>query len=116
MRRFAVQRLYFAAPRHALPRLVPALPRPSLALPPPGAVLLRQGLALLGPEPAFLRPGLALPCQGPALTRQDHAFPRLGPLASSRALLHDRRNIRKSLLVINLTLCGLSVLHYYIID
>ena len=41
MRRFALQRLYFAAPTHALPRLVSTLPRPSLALLPPGSLLLR---------------------------------------------------------------------------
>jgi len=110
-------------PGPPLPLPVCTLPRPSFALPPPGSALLRPSLALLGPEPALLRPGLALPCQGPALpcqglalTRQGSAFARLGPLASSRALLHDRRNIWKSLLVSNLTLCGLSVLDYYMID
>ena len=38
---FASPRLCFATPSHALPRLVPTLPRPSLALPPPGSFLLR---------------------------------------------------------------------------
>ena len=110
-------------PGPPLPLPVCTLPRPSFALPPPGSALLRPGLALLGPGPALLRPGPALPCQGPALPcqcpalmRQGPAFPRLGVLASSRALLHDRRNIWKSLLGNNLTLCGLSVLRYYMID
>ena len=85
--------------------------------------LLRPSLALLGSEPALLRPGLALLCQGPALpcqglalTLQGSAFARLGPLASSRALLHDRRNFRKSRLVSNLILCSLFVRDYYMID
>ena len=89
----------------------------------PRSVLLHPSLALRGPEPALLRSGLALPCLGPALpcqglalTRQDSAFARLGTLASSRVLLHDRINIRQSLLVSNLTLCSLSVLEYYMID
>ena len=41
MRRFALQRFYFPAPTHALLRLVYTLPRPSLALLPPGSLLLR---------------------------------------------------------------------------
>ena len=99
-------------------RLVPTLPRPSLVkFASLGLCFAAPKACFASPEPALLRPGLALPCQGLALRRQGSFFARLGPPASSRALLqHDRKNIRKSLLVSNLTLCGLSVLNDYKID